>query len=222
MPRLRRRSEKCSWLRELPLPGLERVEAAEELVRCGPDPECVNDALAAARLDLAIMVAVNAAESMVGLRLVQRGEEPLARQGISIRAGDLERQVADALGQLLENAGIGVRSLLKVRTVPFDASISLDGSSILSGARVPLAPGEHTLTAEAPGYVSTSASVRTRALSSRTLDLKLERLEGADSLFESPWFWIGATVVLVGAGIGVVALKPSPIECLCLGGEECC
>ncbi|HEY3175717.1 MAG TPA: PEGA domain-containing protein [Candidatus Polarisedimenticolia bacterium] len=77
--------------------------------------------------------------------------------------------------------------LIRLNVTPTDASVYMDGEFLGTASRVSrlhgdlrLAPGEHRIEVVRPGYVSISRSVKVASGDRRTLDLALERSEGAE------------------------------------------
>ena len=92
--------------------------------------------------------------------------------------------------------------ILSIRTTPTGAFVSVDGKPF---GRAPtegaLPPGTHQLLLHADGFEDTPTQAIVAAGARRELDLALHK----KSILASPWFWTVVGVVVVGAGVGIVA-----------------
>ncbi len=118
------------------------------------------------------------------------------RKQVELPAGTITQIHAELLPKVQD-------ALVIVRTKP-SADISVDGKPIgRTPLEIRLAPGPHTLLAQAQGYDRERIPMTLALGDRRELDLQLRE---PASVLSTWWFWTGAAAV-VGAGVfGIVAL----------------
>jgi tetratricopeptide (TPR) repeat protein len=115
---------------------------------------------------------------------------------VELPAGTITRIHAELLPRVQD-------ALVLVRTKP-SADISIDGKPIgRSPLELRLAPGPHTLVAQAQGYERERIPMTLSLGDRRELDLELRE---PASVLSTWWFWTGAAAVLGAGVVGIVAL----------------
>jgi hypothetical protein len=106
-----------------------------------------------------------------------------------------------------------------IRTLPAHASVSVDGIARVErdeSQPLVLKVGEHTLEAQAPGFIAEKRPFRVESGATQTLEMALKVVSPAGASVEpekrhwykSPWLWVTVGAVLVGAAAGTaVAVK---------------
>ncbi len=101
-----------------------------------------------------------------------------------------------------------------VQTDPPGAMILVDGDEVgLSPREVELSPGSHQLTAKAAGYASAMRTVTAVAGVQERVELRLLHLSAASPARVVGWVAIGAGVAALAAGIVLLSLQGSEVDC---------
>lgn len=128
------------------------------------------------------------------LRASARGYEDASAQ-VSVLPG---------AAQSLEFALAPRPSLLVLSIAPTQARVTLDRADRGTARRFDVHPGVHSIRVEADGYVSLDREAFVATGQTTSLDLTLAR-RPPSRITSSPWFWVVAGVVVVGATTAIVA-----------------
>ncbi|MEL6184987.1 MAG: hypothetical protein AAFU79_10215, partial [Myxococcota bacterium] len=170
-------------------------ELSAQAARCGDDPRCLADALAAFRADLGLVVITSPVDPpLLGVLLVDTARrEVISDRYEDLRAQDLEDQVARLAGVLLDAAGLERFAELEVVLQPPTAGLTLDGVPAGTGSRsLLLTPGQYRLEARANGHQKRVEHIELRGGERSHLEMALEPDR---PLWASPWVWIGVGVL---------------------------
>jgi hypothetical protein len=196
-------------------------EGLRDRVRdCGSDTACISSRLRTfnARLGLVVVLDFASNPPLISLQLLDTDDGRMLASSVGevqTGAGGESASIRKGANELLEKAGYHRAGRVLVEVEPPNAHITLgEGVDPDPGTpnRFTLAPGRYPVNAKLEGWLpaKTEVAVATGAEAKVKLALTKEQ-----TIFDSPWFWIGAAIGVVGGAAAVFAVTRHPSRCLC-------
>lgn len=192
---------------------------------CGPDERCIASQLRAGGAALGFIVVINteAKPAMLAVRLVEaESSKTVAESTVRVPATKVLEAIDAQAAAALDAAGHPLAAKLVVVTDPPDSMVKVDGLVLGTGVAGAyfVTPGTHQVSAESEDHHPGSAEATAIA----GQDVKLElRLVERETLLDSPWLWIAAGAVAVGAVVSIAFATRSTDRYMCapLEGATC-
>jgi hypothetical protein len=209
-------------------------ELAERALACGEDTACIAEQLKPFRAELGLVVIINRelSPAMLSALLLDAGSGVVVADAfaqLDARPDEIAAAVSREVGGLFERLGLRQSGRLEVRVAPPGARLEVQDAR--GEKRAPerghlelftLPPGDYVVTASLEGHRDASLRARIASGAATRLDLTLEEAPG---LMRSPWFWLGAAAVAIGAGVALgAAVASGEASSFCVGtrGEYTC
>lgn len=196
-----------------------RPGPAAAATKCGTEVACVRNALGSTDVALAVVIAATPVDGQLGTAVVivdLRAGRSIAKQfeRVDLESTSLTRGVRALLVNALREAGHELGGRVQITVEPSEATITLGERSVPGSFDALLPTGRVVLRADASGHETREIPVEVRAGETTSMTVSLDE----SSILDSPWLWIGAGAVVVGATAAIVVLaRPEPTTQLCQG-----
>jgi hypothetical protein len=203
----------------------EGGELANRALACGADTTCIASQLAPFKAKLGVVVIANLEidPPLLSILLLDTERRTTIGESTGEVGAELQRAISDRTSALFDRAGHPRSGRLVVQVSPAQAVVSIVGqTSDLDARGFTLSPGSYTIVASSDGYEASSAT--TVVKSGETTEVSIALVEES-SIFESPWFWIVSSAVVVAAGATAIGFALTNTErCVCVqtaDGRDC-
>lgn len=205
--------------------SFSRAELGARIEDCADDDRCVAERLKTIGARYGLVIVVNAERDFLGVELIDaEAARTLGQDLASFPKEPLADVLRARVAELFDRAGFAESARLTLRVAPPGAEVTLDGPvpRVLGGdVDALLDPGPTRVSIALDGHLT------------QVLELTLERGKTAsrsvelvrdESLWSSPWLWLGAAGAVTAGVVTavVIATAPGP-GCVCLAnpGELC-
>ncbi len=208
----------------LPALGKVRQTYADAVITCGAKAQCIAGVASQTKADVVLILHMTHSYDSDGKEQTKIVAKLFGKDGKQRKWGQrfcsdcrknqrLAASIQEVIDELLaDEAGHGDNTFLEIRTVPSDASVTIDGDRAVyeqkrvSGGKYGVSPGEHSIVVTAEGYMQTTRRVHVKAGETQQLEIELSkdreyRAEGAPRFTVWKWAALGSGVAVGALGV---------------------
>jgi hypothetical protein len=204
----------------------EGGELANRTLACAADTACIASQLAPFDADLGIVVIANLEidPPLLSILLLDTAKRETIGESTGEVSSAIERAILQRTVALLDAAGHPRSGRLFVQVSPPNAAIAIGGAKPDLGApnRFTVPPGSYDIVASADGFEGSTTLAHVKSGETTHVSITLSE---ETSVFETPWFWVVTSAVVVAAAATATGIALSSTErCVCVltaDGRDC-